>query len=51
MVINPKKTNVVAAKGIWQVETEVSVSGKPDTPSVETRPSGLLTPVITRGKD
>jgi hypothetical protein len=26
--ISPKKANVVAAKGIWQVETEVIVGGK-----------------------
>jgi len=33
--VNPKKAKVVAAKGIWQVETEVSVAGKPDAPAAQ----------------
>jgi len=33
--ISPKKANVVAAKGIWQVETEVIIGGKPDAPAAQ----------------
>jgi len=33
--ISPKKANVVAVKGIWQVETEVIVAGKPDAPAAQ----------------
>ena len=35
LVISPKKTNVVAAKGTWQVETEVTMAGKPDAPAAQ----------------
>jgi hypothetical protein len=30
VAINPKKANVIAAKGVWQVETEVMVGGTAD---------------------
>lgn len=42
LVVSPKKTNVIAAKGIWQVEMEVTVAGKPGrADSTEVRQSGL----------
>jgi hypothetical protein len=35
LVLSPQKANVVAGKGLWQVETEVLVGGKPDTQAAQ----------------
>lgn len=35
VAINAQKTNVIAAKGVWQVETEVIVGGKADAQTAQ----------------
>lgn len=35
VAINPQKTNVIAAKGVWQVEMEVIVGGKADAQAAQ----------------
>lgn len=40
VVINAQKTNVIAARGVWQVETEVIVGGRSDATAAQKLAAG-----------